>query len=159
MMTPIIEKFYTALNNSDGPTMVSCYHDDVVFKDPAFGILKGERAKAMWLMLCKSQNGKGFKVEFSEIKANDTSGSAHWEAFYTFSQTGRKVHNKIDASFKFKDGLIIEHTDEFDLHKWAKQAMGIKGIFFGGMQFFKNKLQGKTNALLDQFLKEKSHLN
>ncbi len=101
---------------------------------------------------------KGLKLNSQNIKANDNSGSAHWEAFYTFSQTGRKVHNKIDASFEFKDGLIIEHTDEFDLHKWAKQAMGIKGIFFGGMQFFKNKLQGKTNALLDKFLKEKSHL-
>ncbi len=58
MMTLIIEKFYTALNNSDGPTMVSCYHDDVVFKDPAFGILKGERAKAMWLMLCEVSKWK-----------------------------------------------------------------------------------------------------
>ncbi|WP_458626912.1 nuclear transport factor 2 family protein [Winogradskyella sp. PC D3.3] len=154
-MEQIIEKFYNALNNGDGPTMASCYHDDIIFKDPAFGILKGERAKAMWLMLCESQNGKGFKVEFSNIKANDTSGSAHWEAFYNFSKTGRKVHNKINASFEFKDGLIIKHTDKFNLHQWAKQAMGIKGLIFGGMPFFKNKLQRQTNTLLDTFLSTK----
>ncbi|EPR73675.1 hypothetical protein ADIWIN_1312 [Winogradskyella psychrotolerans RS-3] len=151
-MENIVEKFYTALKKCDGPTMASCYHKDVVFEDPAFGILKGERAKAMWLMLCESQKGKGFNVEFSDINANDKTGSAHWEAIYNFSKTGRKVHNKIDASFEFKDGLIIKHTDEFNLHKWAKQAMGIKGIFFGGMQFFKNKLQSQTNYLLDKFM-------
>ncbi|WP_178985040.1 nuclear transport factor 2 family protein [Winogradskyella helgolandensis] len=158
-MENIIKTFYTALNNCDGPTMASCYHEDIVFEDPAFGILKGERAKAMWLMLCESQNETSFNVEFSNVSANENSGSAHWEAHYTFSKTGRKVHNKIDASFEFKDGLIIKHTDEFDLHKWAKQAMGIKGIFFGGMQFFKNKLQNQTNYLLDEFIKVKKLSN
>ncbi|WP_179335113.1 nuclear transport factor 2 family protein [Winogradskyella costae] len=153
-MKNIVEKFYTALSNCDGPTMISCYHDDITFEDPAFGTLKGERAKAMWLMLCESQKGKGFNVEFSEIKANAKTGSAHWEAIYNFSKTGRKVHNKIDASFEFKDGLIIKHTDEFNLRRWAKQAMGVKGIFFGGMQFFKNKLQSQTNSMLDKFIKE-----
>ncbi|WP_225035775.1 nuclear transport factor 2 family protein [Winogradskyella sp. SM1960] len=153
-MENIIKTFYTALNNCDGPTMASCYHDAIVFEDPAFGVLKGERAKAMWLMLCDSQNETSFNVEFSNISTNDNSGSAHWEAHYTFSKTGRKVHNKIDAKFEFKDGLIIKHTDEFDLHKWAKQALGIKGIFFGGMRFFKNKLQSQTNYMLDNYIKK-----
>ncbi|WP_179018976.1 nuclear transport factor 2 family protein [Winogradskyella forsetii] len=154
-MEKLIEKFYASLNNCDDKSVLACYHDDVVFKDPAFGTLKGERAKAMWSMLCESQKGKDFKVEFSNVKANAETGSAHWEAFYTFSKTGRKVHNVINASFEFKDGLIIKHTDEFDLHKWAKQAMGIKGIFFGGMTFFKNKLQRQTNGLLDKFMNKK----
>ena len=153
-MKKLIETFYTALHHSDGSTMISCYHDDIVFEDPAFGILKGERAKAMWLMLCASQNNKEFKVEYSNITANEHKGSAHWEAHYTFSKTGRPVHNIIDATFEFKDGLIIKHTDEFNLHKWAKQAIGVKGIFFGGMQFFKNKLQTQTNAILDKFIAE-----
>ncbi|WP_179353614.1 nuclear transport factor 2 family protein [Winogradskyella vidalii] len=158
-MKNIIEKFYTALNNHDGNLMASCYHDAIVFEDSAFGTLEGERAKAMWLMLCESQKGKDFKVEFSNIEANETTGSAHWEALYTFSKTGRKVHNVIEAQFEFKDGLIIKHTDTFDLHKWAKQAMGIKGIFFGGMQFFKNKLQSQTNLLLDDFIERKKSTN
>ncbi|NRD21463.1 nuclear transport factor 2 family protein [Winogradskyella eckloniae] len=154
-MEKLIEKFYTALNDCDSETLTSCYHDEIIFEDPAFGILKGNRAKGMWQMLCSTQKDKDFKVTFNHITTNDTQGNAHWEAYYTFSKTGRKVHNKIDASFEFKDGLIIKHTDVFDLHNWAKQAMGIKGYLFGGMAFFKNKLQSSTNTLLDKFLQKK----
>ncbi|WP_407557139.1 nuclear transport factor 2 family protein [Winogradskyella sp. 4-2091] len=158
-MNDLILEFYTALNNCDGNKMVKCYHDDVVFEDPAFGILKGNRAKSMWLMLCESQNGNGFKVEHSNIITNEKTGSAHWEAHYTFSKTGRKVHNKIDATFEFKDGLIIKHTDVFDIHNWAKQAIGFKGFLFGDMSFFKNKLQIQTNSLLDKFINKKKLSN
>ncbi len=150
-MKTTIETFYKAFNELDAETMASCYHDDIVFEDPAFGVLKGERAKNMWRMLCKSQQGKSFKVVSSNIMAETHQGSAHWEAFYTFSKTGRKVHNTIEATFEFKDGKIIKHTDVFNLHKWSKQALGFKGLLLGGTNFFKTKLQAQTNAMLDKF--------
>jgi len=150
-LTQLIETFYSAFKNLDAETMASCYHDDIVFEDPAFGILKGKRAKNMWRMLCESQKGKDFKVTFSNIQADDKTGNAHWEAFYTFSKTGRKVHNVIKASFEFKDGKIIKHMDDFNLHKWAKQAMGLKGYLLGNTKFFKSKLNAQTNHLLSKF--------
>lgn len=149
-MEALIETFYTALNNGDAEKMNSCYHNDIVFEDPAFGVLKGERAKNMWRMLC--QNGKGVKVEFSEIEANENVGKAHWEAWYTFSKTARSVHNKIDATFEFKDGKIIKHTDHFDMRNWASQALGWKGKLFGGMNFFKKKITQQSNLALDKFI-------
>ena len=155
MKEKIINDFYEAFNNLNSDAMTSIYHDDIVFEDPAFGTLKGNRAKAMWHMLCTSQKGKDFKVVHSKVSSNDDIGSAHWEAFYTFTKTGRRVHNKIDATFEFKDGLIIKHIDKFNLHKWARQAMGFKGLLFGGFGFFKNKLNQQTNHLLDKFMKEK----
>ncbi len=154
-MKSTIETFYKAFGELDADTMSSCYHNDIIFEDPAFGVLKGNRAKAMWQMLCDSQKGKDFKVIASNIEGNSNVGSAHWEAFYNFSKTGRRVHNKIDATFKFKDGLIIEHKDEFNLVKWAKQAMGFKGLLFGTLGYFKTKLNQQTNYLLDKYMKEK----
>lgn len=150
-MQHTIETFYKAFNNLDAKTMVSCYHDDITFEDPAFGVLQKNRAKNMWRMLCASQKGKDFKIEFSNIEANEQTGKAHWEAYYTFSKTGRKVHNKIDAEFEFKDGKIIRHIDTFNLHKWSHQAMGFKGFLLGSTGFFKKKLQLQTNKLLDKF--------
>ncbi len=150
-MKELITTFYNAFHNLDAETMVECYHEDIEFQDPAFGILKKEQVGNMWRMLCQSQKGKEFKVIVSDIKINNSTGSAHWEAYYTFSKTGRKVHNKIDATFQFKDGKIIKHTDYFNLHKWAGQAMGLKGWLLGGTSFFKNKLQNQTQKLLQKF--------
>ena len=148
----LIEKFYSAFQNKDFETMASCYHDDVIFNDPAFGTLQSDRAKAMWKMLCISS--KDLKIEFSEVFADENKGSAHWEADYTFSRTGNIVHNNIDANFDFKDGMIISHTDVFNLRKWAGQAIGFKGKILGGTPFFKKKLQIQTNKLLDRFIND-----
>lgn len=150
-MKTIIEKFYTAFKNLDSETMAACYHRDIVFNDPAFGVLNGDHAKNMWRMLCANQKDKNFKVTFATILFVDKIGSAHWEAFYTFSKTGRHVHNIIEAKFEFKDGLIIKHTDNFNLYRWSKQAFGFKGYLLGWTSFFKKKLQNQTNAMLNKF--------
>lgn len=147
----IVEKFYTAFANLDEEGMVACYADDIHFEDPAFGILAGERAKNMWRMLCQSQKGQNFKVTFSEVKIGLEDGHANWEAEYIFSKTGRAVHNKISASFEIRDGLIVKHIDVFDLHKWAKQALGFKGLLLGGTRFFKRGLQKQTNHMLARY--------
>jgi limonene-1,2-epoxide hydrolase len=150
-MKNTIEEFYTAFSNLDAENMVKHYHPDVVFQDPAFGTLKGERAKNMWRMLCASQKGKDFKVHFKVLNCSAKKAHAEWEAFYTFSQTGRKVHNKISASFVLKDGLIVAHKDQFNLYRWSKQTMGLKGFLIGNTSFFQNKLQQRANSLLNKF--------
>lgn len=150
-MNTLIEKFYNAFSTLDAETMASCYHEDVIFEDPAFGVLNGEHAGNMWRMLCESQKDKDFRMTFSDINSNENTGQAKWEAFYTFSKTGRKVHNKISANFEFKDGKIIKHTDQFNLHQWSKQALGLKGIMLGRTRYFKNKLRHQTRGLLTKF--------
>ena len=138
----LVTDFYSALQRRDADAMIACYHPDVRFSDPVFTDLHGARAGAMWTMLCA--RGKDLKVEFRDVSANDTTGSAHWEAWYTFSQTGKKVHNVIDATFVFRDGKIAEHTDDFDLHRWASQAIGTAGRIFGGFGFFQEKLRARA---------------
>lgn len=146
-----VQEFYAAFQAMDAEKMASCYSPNVEFEDPAFGHLKGIRASNMWRMLVESQKGKDFRIEFKDISFDGTKGSAHWEAWYTFSQTGRKIHNIIEASFELENGKIVKHTDHFDLHRWARQAMGFKGLLIGGTRFFKRKLQSQTNRLLDKF--------
>ena len=152
-MKETIKAFYTAFGNKDGEKMVSFYHDDIEFTDPAFGTLKGERAKNMWRML--TENATDLKVEVSDIDVDSHNGKAHWEAHYSFSQTGRNVHNKIDAEFIFKEGKIIKHVDSFNIHTWARQALGFKGLLLGGTSFFKRKFQAQTSHLLDKYEKKK----
>ena len=93
-----ITKFYHAFKSLDAETMVSLYHDDIEFTDPAFGTLKGDDAKNMWRMICS--RAKSFSLEYSQV----TDNSVHWNTTYTFSATGKTVHNSIDATFEFKNG-------------------------------------------------------
>jgi len=147
MSKEIISKFYQAFKALDAEAMAACYHNEVLFEDPAFGQLRGEHAGNMWRMLCQSQQDKGMVIEYDVISDH----KAHWQAHYLFSKTGRKVHNRIEATFTFKEGLIIEHTDRFNLHKWAGMALGLQGQLIGWTPYFKNKLQAQTNRLLTKF--------
>ncbi len=74
----------------------------------------------MWRMLTSGEGD--LRVELLEHDAGDDEGAAHWRAHYVFTETSRPVVNDIRASFRFADGLIVEHHDEFNFHTWAKQA-------------------------------------
>lgn len=152
-MTPneaVITKFYTAFANSDAQTMSECYHPKVHFIDPAFGLLKDEQVSKMWKMLLLKSRGN-IKIEFSDVKADDFSGSAKWVATYNFSKTNRKVVNKIRAEFVFQDGLIIKHIDDFDVWKWSQQAFGLMGYLLGWTGFFQKKIQQQALLSLNKF--------
>ena len=151
----VINRFYTAFQQKDYNGMNACYSDDIVFSDPAFGLLRGEEAKFMWEMLCK--NAKDFSLTFSDIELLDEEyATCKWTATYTFSQTGRKVVNRIKAFMRLKDGIIIEHSDAFPLSKWAAQALGWKGQLFGWMGWMKRAIQKKARKNLVAFIESKS---
>lgn len=152
----IITKFYTSFQMLDYTTMNSCYSDDIVFSDPAFGLLKGEEVKYMWEMLCT--NAKDFSLTFSNIQLQDEEyATCNWIASYTFSKTGKKVVNRIKAFMKLKDGKIIEHSDAFRLSTWAAQALGWKGQLFGWMGWMKRRIQLNARKSLVQFIEKKQN--
>jgi len=147
----LIEKFYTGFKNSDSRAMIECYHADVEFSDPVFPYLKGNQAKAMWAMLTQRKAAPGERT-FEKVRADEKTGSAHWEAKYLFPATGRPVHNKIDATFEFKDGKIVKHTDKFDFWKWSGMAMVPAGLLLGWNPILKMIIRRKVRKLLDEFI-------
>ncbi len=126
----LIDKFYTAFKRSDAVAMAACYHPDIEFSDPVFPGLRGKRAMAMWAMLNQRIADPDTRT-FSSVHADDLRGSAHWEAHYDFPLNGRRVHNVIEATFEFSDGLIRRHTDRFDFWRWSRMAFGLPGILLG----------------------------
>lgn len=146
----LINDLYEGLAGGDGDKMASLYAGDAVFSDPVFGELSGTEAGAMWRMLCT--RAKDLKVEHSKVWAEDGRGGAHWEAYYTFSATGRYVHNIIDAEFKFEDGKIVEHRDHFDFWRWSRQALGAPGLFLGWTPLIRNKVGSQARKGLRAFM-------
>lgn len=150
----VIQDFYAAFARRDAEGMAACYADDVSFSDPVFPALRGDEARAMWRMLC--ERGKDLRIESSGIEADDTTGRAHWEAWYTFSATGQKVHNVIDARFELRDGKIVKHVDTFDFKRWAGQALGWKGKLFGWLPPLQNAVRKQGDAGLRAFMKKRA---
>ena len=89
----VIRRFYAAFQRRDHAAMAACYAPDATFSDPVFPALRGPAVGAMWRMLC--ERGTDLRIEASGIEADSARGSARWEAWYTFSATGRPVHNII----------------------------------------------------------------
>ncbi|MBK8424719.1 MAG: nuclear transport factor 2 family protein [Lewinellaceae bacterium] len=150
----LIQSFYEAFSRKDYRAMAECYHPEATFIDAAFD-LHGKEVPAMWEMLCK--RGKDLELTFSNVAADALHGSADWEARYTFSQTGRKVHNIIHAEFIFRDGKIWSHTDTFDFYRWARQALGFTGLLLGWTAFLHKKVQKSAMGSLHKFMAEKGN--
>jgi ketosteroid isomerase-like protein len=122
----LIRRFYTAFQARDAEAMGACYAPDVVFEDPAFGELKGDEARAMWAMLCG--RATDLTVVCDHAEADDAQGAGRWHADYTFTQTGRKVNNRIAARFRFRDGLISEHRDHFSMLRAKVRSTARRGL-------------------------------
>lgn len=148
----LLKKFYTCLQQKDYEGMAHCYAPDATFSDPVFTHLKGAEVHAMWRMLL--ERGKDLVVEFDEIDANYTNGHGTWKASYTFSGTGRKVHNVIHSKFTFRDGLILTHHDQFNLWRWSSMALGARGMLLGWSPMVKNKVRAMAMERLHEFMKK-----
>jgi ketosteroid isomerase-like protein len=142
----LLERFYAAFARRDAPVMAACYAPDARFTDPVFD-LEGAAVGAMWSMLC--ERGRDLRVEWRDIRADDAAGSAHWEPRYTFSGTGRPVHNIIDSAFTFSAGRIASHVDTFDLWRWSRMALGAKGVLLGWSPFVRNAIRRQAKRGLD----------
>jgi ketosteroid isomerase-like protein len=146
----LVERFYAAFAERDGDAMAACYAPDVRFSDPVFGDLSGPEPGAMWRML--TGRAQDLTVDLVEHSVEGGQGSARWIAHYTFTQTGRPVTNDVRASFRFADGLIAEHHDEFDFHRWARQALGTSGLLLGWTPLLRSAVRRRARAGLDEFL-------
>jgi ketosteroid isomerase-like protein len=150
----LIERFYGAFAEGDGAAMAACYAPEVRFSDPVFPDLRGAEAGAMWRML--TGRAPDLRIELLEHEANGDRGWARWRANYTFTQTGRPVVNEVRASFRFADGLIAEHRDEFDFHRWSRQALGPSGLVLGWTPLLRSAVRRRARSGLDEFLARES---
>ena len=145
----LIERFYQSFSRREHAAMRACYAPAAVFTDAVFQ-LQGPRIGAMWHMLCES--GADLEITFGEIAADDQRGRAHWEARYTFSSSGRRVHNRIDAEFEFQAGAISRHRDRFDFWRWSRMALGPAGWALGWTPLLQRQVQRTAQRRLERFV-------
>lgn len=144
----LIENFYTGFRAGEASVMAASYHPDAIFEDPVFK-LRGDEIGDMWRMFCTGDNG--VEIEYSGVAVVGEDATAHWEAQYVFGPKRRPVHNRIDATFKFTEGLIIHHRDDFDLAAWSRQALGLPGKLFGSTAWLQTRVRDQAAHQLKRF--------
>ncbi len=111
--------------------MAGCYAPGSHFSDPVFQDLRDGEPGAMWRML--TGGSTDLTIELLEHEADDDSGS-------------------VKARFRFSDGLIVEHRDEFDFYRWTRQALGPTGLLLGWSPLVQGKVRKQARARLDEFM-------
>lgn len=144
----LLHSFYDAFSHGNWRTMGDAYSDSARFSDPIFPDLAAPQARAMWRMLL--ERGSDLELSYGGISADEHRGAARWEAVYTFSATGRKVHNVIESAFVFEEGRIVQHTDQFDFWRWTRMALGLKGTLLGWTPLVRNKVQSMAARQLQR---------
>src|SRR5688500_14427759 len=130
-----LHRFYDAFGARDGAAMAASYHPDARFSDEVFVDLRGDEIGSMWRMLC--ERGRDLEIALVDARSDDRQGEARWEARYTYSATGRRVHNVVSARFRFESGLILDHRDSFDFWRWTRMALGPAGVVLGWTPFLR----------------------
>jgi hypothetical protein len=145
----LLGRLFTALDQHDAEAMAACYRDDARFHDIAFDLRGRAAIRAMWRMICESDNG--LRVTFDIVRADDQSGEVKLVDTYVIGPRRRPVRNVITARFRFEDGLIAEHVDDCDARAWAQMAVGgIGGWLAGRLRMLR---AWKAKRLLTQFVR------
>ena len=125
--------------------------ENIIFEDPAFGILKGEKVKMMWQFL--TEQAKDFSLQFEILNISSNKVLSTSTVSYTFSATKQTITNVITTTFTVENDKIVHQVDDFDLKKWSKQAFGNTLGGIGGGFLFKIAFQKKSNAILNDYIK------
>lgn len=151
-----IARFYAAFAKLDAETMAGCYAPQARFEDEVFKLEGARQIGGMWRMLSDATKAKG-RAHWQLTTRDITDRSAHWDAHYLFSATGRQVLNRIDAEFEFdREGRIVRHRDRFDFWAWSRQALGMPGLLLGWTPFLRRKVQAQATANLQRYLAARS---
>ena len=144
-----VEELYAAFGRRDHRAMAACYAPDARFSDPVFQDLSGARIGAMWRMLC--ERATDLRVECGPVQVDGSTARVEWQAWYTYSATARRVHNRIFATFALDRNLILRHDDVFDFYRWARQALGPQGLLLGWTPLMRRAVRRRAARSLDAF--------
>lgn len=145
----VVEHYWESLAAKDADEMAACYAPDATFEDEVFA-LRGPECGMMWRMLF--QGAADLRVKTHPLVVGDGVAHGVWEAWYTFSATGRRVHNKIHSRFVVRDGKIVDQRDAFPFAKWSRQALGAKGWLLGWTPLVRRAVRKQARRRLERWM-------
>lgn len=115
----VARRFYDAFCAHRKKDMAALYAEDVSFKDAVFSYDDRAGTMGMWRKLLGNPDKAAFRYTFDRVEGDVAIGT--WVADY--ESLGRPVRNVIESRLTVRDGLIVQHRDDFDLGRWMRQAL------------------------------------
>ena len=147
----LLDHFYLAMKRRNGEEMSACYHAEAQFEDPVFGELDSQQVRNMWKMLM-SRTGNDFEVHCEIMRCDEDKAEVRMEARYNFGPAKRKVVNRINSQFLFKDDKIFRQKDHFSFWRWSSMALGGVGKALGWSAWLRGKVRRSSLRLLDRYI-------
>lgn len=148
----VAEQFYDAFMVRDHYTMGLLYAENATFSDPVFPLLNALGARTMWKMLLSQADD--LAIEVNILEDTPTRARVQWSAYYSFGATGRRVINRIQTDMAISNGRIVRHVDQFSLWRWARQALGLKGLLLGWSPMVRKRIQAQAARSLNEFARK-----
>lgn len=148
----VAERFYEAFMVRDHYTMGLLYAENATFSDPVFPLLNALGARTMWKMLLSQADD--LAIEVNILEDTPTRARVQWSAYYSFGATGRRVINRIQTDMAISNGRIVRHVDQFSLWRWARQALGLKGLLLGWSPMVRKRIQAQAARSLNEFARK-----
>jgi hypothetical protein len=145
----VAEQFYDAFMVRDHYTMGLLYAENATFSDPVFPLLNVHGARTMWAMLLSRAEDLGIEVNI--LEDGPSRARVQWVARYTFGATGRRLVNRISTEMAIANGRIVRQVDRFDLWRWARQALGVRGLLLGWTPMVQNEIRKQAAHSLREF--------
>jgi hypothetical protein len=135
----LLDRFYKGVQDHDHLSIADCYHPSARFKDIAFDLSEKKMIRAVWHMISKTD----LEIKYTVEDADENNGRA-------FTDTGNTVHNKLESTFRFQDGLIFNQVDDCDAWNWGMQALGPAYGFVSWLipKVRRNKAMGKLHDFI-----------
>lgn len=145
----VAARYWDALGHKDADAMAACYARDAHFRDEVFA-LSGPECGAMWQMLFSGS--KDLTVTTHPLEVDGDTATGVWEARYTFTATGRSVHNVITTTLTLRDGAIANQRDRFPFYPWSRMALGAKGILLGWTPLVRGAVRKQARRRLERWM-------
>jgi hypothetical protein len=108
----------------------------------------------MWAMLLT--RAEDFGIEVNILEDSPARARVEWVAHYTFGATGRRVVNRIQTEMAIANGRIVRQVDQFSLWRWARQALGARGLLLGWTPMVQNRIRAQAAHSLREYARKSS---
>lgn len=146
----VIQSYFKHLQARNAASLWQCYASNIVYSDPVYGWMEGDKVKARWEYFCA--HADALQLTWGAVTVlDDEYFTCEWTAQYTQRETGRTIKFPCKSFFRLKDYKIIEQSDAYRLSSLIAQTDGWKGFWFGWTGYMKRFVQKRALQALASF--------